>query len=92
MPIEGGVETTVVASIACPDYAVGELGIYFSTPPDKKGRSDINLHEFQTGKTRKILTIGQPPSFIAASPDGRTILYSIGEQTGSDLMLIKNIR
>ena len=94
MPLEGGEETKVIDSIRpVGGYRVREQGIYFFTPPDERGRSDVCLYEFAAGKTRKILTIEGTPSFhIEASPDGRTILYTHLDQSGSDLMLVENFR
>jgi len=91
IPTGGGQETTVVDSVSCFDYAVGEPGIYFFSVPDRKGHSSIDVYEFSTGETRKILTIEQRPMSIAVSPDGRAILYTVAEG-GSDLMLVENFR
>ena len=74
-------------------WAFWKEGIYFFRPADEKGRSDICLYEFATGKTRKVLTIEKPIDYsIEASPDGRTILYTQLDQAGSDLMLVENFR
>ena len=75
MPTGGGEETKWYDSTACARYALGEHGIYFFTPLDKQGRSDIIVYDLSTGKTRKILTVQRPMS-IAVSPDGHTILYT----------------
>ena len=94
MPVGGGEETMVLDSTAChPSYAVWEQGIYFFTPTDKQGHRDISLHEFATGRARKILTIENPAVWsMAVSPDGRTILYTQKDEAGSDLMLVENFR
>ena len=94
VPVEGGEETRVLDSTACTyPYNVGEQGIYFLTPPDKQGRSDVGLYDLRTGKTQKIITIEQlEPMDIEVSPDGRTILYVQTDQAGSDLMLVENFR
>jgi Tol biopolymer transport system component len=94
MPADGGEETRVLDSTACGHaYAVWEQGIYFFTPTDKQGHRDISLHEFATGRARKILTIENPAVWaMAVSPDGRTILYTQVDEAGSDLMLVENFR
>jgi len=74
-------------------WTVSKQGIYFFTPPDGQGRSDICVYEFSTGKTSKILTIERNVyNCIAVSPDERTILYTQSDQVGSDLMLVENFR
>ena len=61
--------------------------------PDEQGRRSICLHDFVTGKSRKLVTIERPVTYrIAVSPDGRTLLYSQVDETGSDLMLVENFR
>jgi Tol biopolymer transport system component len=92
--VEGG-EATKVLDGAHPAgvWTVAECGIYFFTSPDEKGHSDLSIYEFATGKTRKILTVErQIESWIAVSPDNRTILYTQLDQAGSDLMLVENFR
>ena len=79
MPAGGGEETRVLDSVHCDGFwEVGEQGIYYFAKPDEKGRSEIRLHEFASGKTRKILTFDLRAAYatLAASPDGLTILYS----------------
>ena len=82
----GVLEATVSAT-------VGEQGVYFCSIADEKGRQDIRLYEFATGKTRKILRIdGKIDTYIAVSPDGRTILYPRYDEAPTDLMLVENFR
>jgi len=94
VPVGGGEEVKVLDSTH-PEagWAVGKQGIYFFTPPDGRGRSDICLYKFATGKISKILTIERNLGYrIAVSPDERTILYGQHDQAGSDLMLVENFR
>jgi Tol biopolymer transport system component/predicted Ser/Thr protein kinase len=95
MPAGGGEETRVLDSVYCDGFwDVGEQGIYYFAKPDAKGRSEIRLHEFATGETRKLLMLDLRYRYVGvtASPDGRTILYSQYDQAGSDLMLVENFR
>jgi len=94
VPAAGGEEVMVLDSTH-PEagWTVGEQGIYFFTPQDAKGRSDICLYRFATGQTSRILTIERDAYYrIAVSPDERTILYTQFDQAGSDLMLVENFR
>jgi Tol biopolymer transport system component/predicted Ser/Thr protein kinase len=94
MPAAGGEEVKVLDSTH-PEagWTVGEQGIYFFTPADKQGHSDICLYKFATGKTSKILTIERNVYYrIAVSPDERTVLYTQFDQAGSDLMLVENFQ
>jgi Tol biopolymer transport system component len=94
VPAGGGEEVKVLDSTHLyAGWTVGKQGIYFFTPPNKQGRSDICLYKFATGKINKILTIERNLYYrIAVSPDERTILYGQYDQTGSDLMLVENFR
>ncbi len=94
VPAEGGEGTKVLDAVhPLALWTMGKEGIYFFTVPDKKRHSDLSIYEFATGKTRKILTIERPlGAFFAVSPDGRTILYTQIDETGSDLMLVENFR
>ena len=75
------------------DYAFGEHGIYFVAQADKQGRRNLSFYDSPTGKTRKILTIENPKaSFSMVFPDGRTILYTQLDESGSDLRLVENFR
>jgi Tol biopolymer transport system component len=88
MPVRGGEETRVLDSTSCAGpFVVLAQGIYFVTP----SRSDISYYDFSGGTTRKILTVGRA-TFIEASPDGRTVLFTQADQSGSDLMLVENFR
>jgi hypothetical protein len=94
VPAGGGEEVKVLDSTHLyAEWTVGKQGIYFFTPPNKQGRSDICLYKFATGKINKILTIERNLYYrIAISPDERTILYTQFDQAGSDLMLVENFR
>ena len=74
-------------------WTVGQDGIWFFTNPDEKGQSDLSIHEFATGKIRKILTVERLATCgVCVSPDGRTVLYTQVDEAGSDLMLVENFR
>lgn len=92
IPVEGGEEIKVLDSVDCSGgWSVWEKGICFFTIPDQNGQREIHFHEFASGRTTKIQTVEREVSpFIAASPDGRTILYPQVDEASSDLMLVEN--
>ena len=92
IPVDGGKMTKIIDGVS-PNgqWTVGIDGIYFFATPDAKGRSEIQLYEFATGRTKKILTVERTiGTRIVVSPDGRTILYPQIDEQGSDLMLVEN--
>ena len=92
--VDGSQETKVLDSVHSEgQWTVGKEGIYFFRTPDKMAHSDICFYDFATGQIMKVLTI-QPPvdNHIAASPDGRTVLYPQSDESGSVLMLVENFR
>ena len=69
------------------------MGFTTSLVADKRGHTDLSLYEFATGKTKKIRTIERPVGRrLTVSPDRRTILYVLLDESGSDLMLVENLR
>jgi Tol biopolymer transport system component len=92
--VDGSQEAKVLDSVdSGGEWTVGKEGIYFFTPADKMGHSDICFYEFASAQTRKLLNTQRPSeNHIAVSPDGRTILYPQSEESGSVLMLVENFR
>jgi len=92
--VDGDQDVKVLDSISSDgEWAVVKDGIYYFRIPDKMGHSDLCFDEFATGQIRKILTIERPVSSnLAASPDGRTILYPQTDESGSVLTLVENFR
>ena len=95
VPVDGGEGTKLFDGVdKYGSWTVRRDGIYFFTVPDVKGRRDLSIYEFATGRTRTILTvIGKLEFFgLEISPDGQTILYAREDESGSDLMLVENFR
>ena len=89
---DGGNEQRIIDSVH-PEgkWTVGRTGVYFFTPPDERGQSELQYWDFATGKARKIQTMTAGVFYsIALSPDDRTLLYSQIDDAGSDLMLVDN--
>ena len=95
VPVDGGEGTKLFDGVdKYGSWTVRRDGIYFFTVPDVKGRRDLSIYEFATGRTRKILTVIGKLEFLGLeiSPDGQTILYAQEDESGSGLMLVENFR
>ena len=76
-------------------WAVVDRGIYF-IDPETKPHATIKLFSFATRRVMQIAAIEKKPypgiPGLAVSPDGRWILYTQLDQSGSDIMLVENFR
>jgi hypothetical protein len=87
-PLGGGNEKQILERVLYRGFDVFEDGIYYL---DGRGESKIWFHEFATGRGHMISPIkGQLFNYLSVSPDQKTILFTLGAESGSDLMLIEN--
>jgi hypothetical protein len=71
---------------------VVETGIYLATAEDP-AKPLIEFYSFATRTVTQVATLARPfRSVLSVSPDGRWLLYSQVDQSGSDIMLIENFR
>ncbi len=95
MPVGGGEEVKVLDSVGpVASWTMIPEGIYYLTYTDDRAFHDLCFYEFATRRTRKIQALGEVHWMygLTASPDGRTVLYSQLDESGSDLMLVENFR
>lgn len=96
IPTSGGEETEVIAALE-PEYwgywAVVENGIYYLDTTEKPA---IAFFDFTTHRTRRVFDLENRPAGeatgLAASPDGRTILYTQLDALSRDIVLVENFR
>ncbi len=98
IPVEGGEETLVLAHHQAGlwrYWAVVEQGIYFITA-ETPDHPLIEFFSFVTGRVTQVATLERPIprgiTGISASSDGRWLIYSQLDQSGSDIMLMENFR
>ena len=98
IPVTGGEETLVLDHHRAGFwryYAVAPQGIYFATQ-ETPDHPLIEFFSFATGKVTTVTTLEKRILFtfsgLAVSPDGRTLIWSQLDQTGSDIMLMENFR
>ena len=93
VPRDGGEETQVLESVDWNAFGIVKEGIYFMPKPDAAGRYSIQFFNSATKKIQSVSTINSAiPANFSVSPDGRWILYTQIDQSGSDLMLVENFR
>ena len=74
-------------------WVVMDDGIYYISTPNEKGTSYIRFKGFATGSDRAVVPIeGRVWWGLTVSPDRRTFLYALADESGSDLMLVENFR
>jgi len=72
-----------------------DRGIYFATEATL-GHPLIEFFNFATGQASEVTRLVKGPHRfapgLAVSPDGRSLLYSQMDQSGSDIMMVENFR
>ena len=70
-------------------FSITDDGIYFITGTQSY---TIQFFSFRTHQHRTLAKVENPFLYLTVSPDGKSILYSQIDQSGSDLMLVENFR
>lgn len=98
-PVEGGEEVLVLTHHMeginphlGRAWTVVENGIYFASAEDP-AKPLIQFYNFSTRKVTRVATLARPfRPVLSVSPDGRWLLYTQVDQSGSDIMLMENFR
>jgi hypothetical protein len=96
VPVAGGEETQVLDRVGWDLWALTRQGICFFDLTDST-RPALKFYSFSTGKVALIRgfsknTPATGGTALTVSPDGRWILYTQLDQSGSNLMLVENFR
>jgi Tol biopolymer transport system component/DNA-binding winged helix-turn-helix (wHTH) protein len=97
LQVEGGEETPILELQKTGhgrSWAIVEKGIYFASAQTPSS-SVVEFFSFSAGRVeRRVATlersIKEGPPGLTVSPDGRWILYTRIDQSGSDIMLMEN--
>ena len=94
IPRSGGKEEPVLNNLSyASNFVVVEGGIYFVAGKDAQSGISIDFFDFATGRTKSLLRIQKPWSYgMAISPDRQSLLLSLLDPAGSNLMLVENFR
>ncbi|PYV36962.1 MAG: hypothetical protein DMG06_29365, partial [Acidobacteria bacterium] len=78
VPLDGGQEIEILDPLSNPwNFAVAKEGIYFLPTSEATGGVPVQFFSFGTGEIKTVATVGKAVWVgLAASPDGRTILYT----------------
>jgi Tol biopolymer transport system component/DNA-binding winged helix-turn-helix (wHTH) protein len=91
MPVRGGDETLVLASLLDDNFTPAKRGIYFIEGARSSADQRVRLLSFTTGAIRTVGVVPGPASDeISVSPDERWLLFGTVGGAGSELMLIEN--
>src|SRR5687767_2663202 len=93
IPTSGGQPVKALENVNGSTFEVLERGIYYIET--KSGESRLQFYDFASRKSTIVArNLGDVPTTggLAASPDGRTILYSRLDSSVDDLMLVENFR
>ena len=91
MPAKGGTPVKVLDDVISTSFEVLEGGIYYleRLPGDAR----IKYFDFASGTSTTVArSLGEVSFGLAASRDGRSILYSRRDSAVDDLMLVEDFR
>jgi serine/threonine protein kinase len=91
MPVGGGAETQVVASLHRYNFAVTPGAVFFSTPSRLESPAELKKLDLATGRVSSLYTLSKRIDLgVALSPDNRYLLFAQLDYAGSDLMSVEN--
>ena len=91
IPTSGGAPVNLLDQVVQRAFTVLDKGIYFVEGAASETR--LQFFDLATSRTTMVArNLGQTSFGLAASPDGRIILYSKVDIGGEDIMLVENFR
>ena len=86
IPVEGGEETQVLATVYNRAFEVRAEGIYYMSWSSEDRTSRLQFHALSGGKSRELTKFeGVIDEGLAVSPDGKRILFSRPDTASADL-------
>lgn len=93
MPVAGGTEKRLAENLYRYNFAVTASAVFFMSAGDATHLPTIHKLDLATGRTRQLLQLDKRADLgLSVSPDGRYLLFSKLDYSGSDLMLVENFR
>ena len=90
VPVNGGAEVHVVDGLSYSiNFAVGERGLYFVAVGDTGDKPSVDFFDFATSKRSTLVRLDKPFWFgMTLSPDERSLVFSLVDSAGSNVMLV----
>ena len=82
----------MLKSVFWRNFALADDGIYYIPETAADGSTSVRFRSFATGQDTEIAAIKNPYTGLTVSPDRKTILFSVGVRTGSNVMVVDNFR
>ncbi len=94
VPVGGGEEKPIVEGLSFSlNFVVAERGLYFLAIGDASKKTSIDFFEFATGKRTTVVELGREHWWgMALSPNQQTLLYSVVDSAGSNLMRVDHFQ
>lgn len=94
VPVGGGKEEPVVDGLSYSlNFVVATHGIFFLATSSGRQQTSLDFFDFASGKRSTLASIGKPYWWgMALSPDEKSLLYSVVDSGGSNLMLVDRFR
>jgi Tol biopolymer transport system component len=92
--VGGGEEEPVADGLSYAlNFVVARRGIYFLARAGARDQTSLDFFEYSTGRRSTLVSLGKPFWWgMALAPDEKSFLYSVIDNSGSNLMLVDNFR
>ena len=90
VPVDGGEEKLVVEGLSLSlNFVVADRGLYFLAVGGASPTTSIDFFEYATGKRTTLFSVGKRPGLgMALAPDQQSLLYSVVDNLGGNLMFV----
>jgi Tol biopolymer transport system component len=94
VPVDGGAEVPIVDGLSYNlNFAVGTRGLYFAALNDGSDRPSVDFFDFGTRRRSTLVRLDKRFWFgMTLSPDERSLVFSLVDSAGSNLMLVDGFR
>ena len=93
MPLDGGPEKQLVASLHRHNFTVTPRAVYYGTPSGLDSPAELKRLDLASGRVTSLYTLSKRIDLgLTLSPDQRYLLFAQLDYVGSDLMAVENFR
>jgi Tol biopolymer transport system component/DNA-binding winged helix-turn-helix (wHTH) protein len=94
VPVDGGDERLVVGGLSySQNFVVADRGLYFLAVGAAPEKTSIDFLEFGTGRRTTLVRVGKWWWYgMAIAPDQQSLLYSVVDTAGTNLMVVEKFR